>query len=139
MKRSCTTKVCSPHGVILVEACASIMLIGLVLAMVSLLLTRYASSTDYFLNYRRAQLAATSCVERMRAGILEVADDEFTDDAGIACTIRVDDVDDKVDSSWQPLSLVHVTTSVMGKHGRVAHYGVRTYLQCPQKLGGTDQ
>ena len=53
----------------LTEAIVSLALIGMLLSAVSLLLTRHARATDYLLNYRRAQLAAESCVERMRAGV----------------------------------------------------------------------
>ncbi len=121
------------RGVILTEACVSIMLIGLVLAMVSLLLTRYARSTDYFLNYRRAQLAAESCVERMRAGVLDVADATLTDEADVIYEIRVTDGD----GAWRPLKHVIVTASVVGKHSRSAHYRISTYLgSAPVPQGG---
>ena len=109
----------------LTEACVSIMLVGLVLTMVSLLLTRYAQATDYFLNYRRAQLAAESCVERMRAGLIESTDDTFTDEAGVTYEIRVA----KADPAWQPLRCTSVTAGVVGKHSRRAHYQISTYLE----------
>ncbi|MEK7755861.1 MAG: hypothetical protein AAB385_01465 [Planctomycetota bacterium] len=111
-------------GVILTEACVSIMLVGLVLTMVSLMLTRHAQSTDYFLNYRRAQLAADSCVERMRAGVLEVADAAFIDGAGVAYEIRVADAN----GPWEPLQRVSATASIVGSHGRIARYQLNTYL-----------
>ncbi len=101
------------------------MLVGLVLTMVSLLMTRYARSTDYWLNYRRAQLAAESCVERMRAGVLEVADATFTVSDGVTYSIRVTNVD----GSWRPLKRISVTASVIGKHNRSAHYQINTYLE----------
>ncbi|MEK7730585.1 MAG: hypothetical protein AAB363_01885 [Planctomycetota bacterium] len=111
-------------GVILTEACVSIMLVGLVLTMVSLMLTRHAQSTDYFLNYRRAQLAAESCVERMRAGVLEVADAAFIDGAGVAYEIRVADAN----GPWEPLQRVSATASIVGSHGRIARYQLNTYV-----------
>jgi hypothetical protein len=108
------------RAVILTEACVSIMLVGLVLGMVSLLLTRYARSTDYFLNYRRAQLAAQSCVERLRAGAVEVTDATFTDDAGVTYQIQVSDAE----GVWEPLKRVTVTAEVTGKHSRLARYQI---------------
>ncbi|MHC4696769.1 MAG: hypothetical protein ACYTFA_08515 [Planctomycetota bacterium] len=115
----------SRRGVILTEAIVSIALVGLVLTMVSLLLTRYARSTDYFLNYRRAQLAAESCVERMRAGVLDVADATLTDEAGVSYEIRVTDAE----GEWRPLKHVIVTASVVGKHSRTVRYRISTYLR----------
>ena len=103
----------------------SIMLAGLVLAMVSLLLTRYARSTDYYINYRRVQLAAESCVERMRAGTLEIADATFSDEAMVNYEIGVSDAS----SAWQPLKHVTVTVGVVGKHNRPARYQIVTYLE----------
>ena len=111
-------------GIILTEACVSIMLVGLVLTMVSLMLTQHARSTDYFLNYRRAQLAAESCVERMRAGVIEVADAAFIDEAGVAYEIRVADAN----GPWEPLQRVSATASIVGSHGRIARYQLNTYL-----------
>lgn len=112
-------------GVLLTEACVSIMLAGLVLAMVSLLLTRYARSTDYYLNYRRVQLAAESCVERMRAGTLEVADATFSDEAEVTYEVKVSDAG----GAWHPLKHVTVTASVLGKHNRRARYQIHAYLE----------
>ena len=114
----------SGRAVVLLEACVSIMLVGMILGMVSLLLIRYARSTDYFLNHRRAQLAAESCVERMRAGVLDVGDATFTDDAGVTCNVQVS----AVEGEWAPLRRVRVTTGVMGKHSRWARYELTTYV-----------
>ena len=50
------------RAIVLLEATVSIMLIGIVLGAVSVLMVRYSRSVDYFLNYRRAQLAAESCI-----------------------------------------------------------------------------
>lgn len=123
----------SRRGVMLTEACVSTMLLGLVLAMVSLLLIRYARSTDYFLNYRRAQLAAESCVERMRAGVLDVADATLTDEADVSYEIRVSDVA----GTWRPLKHVIVAASVVGKHNRSARYRISTYVRpAPVPRGG---
>ena len=123
----------SRRGVILTEACAAIMLVGLVLGMVSLLLTQYARATDYFLNYRRAQLAAESYVEQMRAGTLDVADASFTDEAGVTYEVRVTDAD----GDWRPLRQVHVIAGVIGKHSRIARYRISTYVQqLPAPQGG---
>ncbi len=119
-------------GVILTEACASIMLVGLVLTMVSLMLTRHARSTDYFLNYRRAQLAAESCVERMRAGVLEVADAAFIDEAGVAYEIRVADAN----GPWESLQRVSATASIVGSHGRIARYQLNTYVSPARSPAG---
>lgn len=123
------------RAVVLLEACVSIMLVGMVLGMVSLLLTRYARSTDYFLNHRRAQLAAESCVERMRAGVLDVENATFTDDAGVTYDVQVDAMEGK----WAPLRHVRVTTGVMGKHGRWARYQLATYVPCAAGQKGGDE
>ncbi len=112
------------RAVVLLEACVSIMLIGIVLGMVSLHLTHYARATDYYLNYQRAQLAAESCVERMRAGVLEVTDAAFTDEAGVGYEIRVDgDI-----KAWEPLRLVRITAVVVGKHSRQARYELTAFV-----------
>ena len=112
------------RGFILTEACVSLALIGLVLGVASLLLTQHARATEYFVNYRRAQLAAESCVERMRIGALEVVDGKFTDDTGILYEIRVTEAD----PAWQPLRRVHVLTIVGDKKVRPARYSLNTYL-----------
>ncbi|MFQ5589829.1 MAG: hypothetical protein ACE5HE_01575 [Phycisphaerae bacterium] len=117
------------RGVVLAEACVSIMLVGLVLGMVSLMLTRYARSLDYFVNYRRAQLAAESCVERMRAGAIPAADATLTDEVGLTYEIRVANEE----GSWQPLKRVDVTASVPGKYSRIARYRICTYI-APQSI-----
>lgn len=125
----------SRRAILLTEACVSIMLVGIVLAAVSLLLTQYARSTDYFLNYRRAQLAAESCVERLRAGVLQLEDATFTDAAGVNCRIRVSEAE----GTWAPLRRVRVTTTVMGKHGRSARYEITTYVAGTALLEGGDR
>ena len=123
---------CVPRAVILTEACASLALVGLVLAVVSLLLVQHARTTNYFLNYRRAQLAAESCVERMRAKVLDIANADFTDEAGVAYEIRVAEADEP----WRPLVCVHVTASIVG-HGRhAARYSLSTYLEPGRPLTG---
>lgn len=123
------------RAVVLLEACVSIMLVGMVLGMVSLLLTRYARSTDYFLNHRRAQLAAESCVERMRAGVLDVEDATFTDDAGVTYDVQVS----TVEGEWAPLRHVRVTTGVMGKHSRWTRYELATYVAPAAVQKGADE
>jgi hypothetical protein len=122
----------SRRGVILTEAVASLALVGLTLAMVSVLLTQHARATDYFLNYRRAQLAAESCVERMRVGVLEATNAVFRDEAGVTCRIRIDEADD----NWKPLVRVEVTTEIAGRGGRTARYSVATYLAPPSTATG---
>lgn len=116
---------CCPRAVILTEACASLALVGLVLVVVSLLLVQHARATDYFLNYRRVQLAAESSVERMRVRTLGIANADFTDEAGIAHRIRVAETDE----AWRPLVCVRVTATVVGKGGRVARYTLSAYLE----------
>lgn len=115
------------RGVVLLEACVSIILVGLVLGVVSLSLTRYARATDYFLNYRRAQLAAEACVERMRTGALELADAVFTDDAGLSCVIQVE----KAEGDWTPLKRVRIKTEVTGRHGCKSGYELATFVSAP--------
>ena len=115
---------CASRGFILTEACVSLALVGLVLGLASLLLTQHARATDYFMDYRRAQLAAESCVERMRVGDIEVTDLNFTDEAGIAYEIRVTEAD----AAWQPLR--HVTVSVLAGKEKAcpARYSLNTYV-----------
>ena len=112
------------RGFILTEACVSLALVGLVLGVASLLLTQHSRATEYFLNQRRAQLAAESCVEKMRLGVLEVMDMSFTDDAGITYEIRVTEAD----AAWQPLRRVNVLAIVGEKKGRTARYSLNAYL-----------
>lgn len=111
-------------AVILLEATVSIMLIGMVLGAVSLLMVRYSQSVDYFLNYRRAQMAAESCIERMRAGELPVEAAIMTDPGGARCEITVDDGADR----WKGLYCVRVTARVTCKHGRIASFRLVTYV-----------
>ena len=125
----------SRRAVVLLEACVSIMLVGMILGMVSLLLTRYASSTDYFLNHRRAQLAAESCVERMRAGVLDVENATFTDDSGVTYDVQVSDAG----GEWAPLRHIRVTTGVMGKHSRWTRYELATYVAPAAEQKGGDE
>ncbi len=112
------------RGVLLTEACVSLVLVGLVLSMVSLLLTQHARMTDYYLNYRRVQLAAESCVERMRAGVIPVADAQFTDATGVNFEIHVADAPE----AWRPLSRVSAVATVTGKNGAEARYQLQTYV-----------
>ena len=116
---------CCLRAVILTEACASLALVGLVLVMVSLLLVQHARATDYFLNYRRVQLAAESSVERMRVNAMDIENADFTDEAGVAHQIRVLETDEV----WKPLVCVRVTASVVGHNGRVARYALSAYLE----------
>jgi len=123
------------RGIMLTEACVGLALIGVLLGAVSLLLSRHARATDYFLNYRRAELAAQSCVERMRAGVIPVVDGTWTDDTGISCEIRTS----TADPAWRPLTRVEVTARVVGKYGRVAHYRLAAYVRPSQASGGGDR
>jgi Tfp pilus assembly protein PilV len=116
----------------LTEACVSLVLVGMVLSAVSLLLTRHARATDYFLNYRRSQLAAESCVERMRAGTMAVAEGAFTDEAGVSFEIHTS----TADQAWQPLIRVEVTARIVGKHGRTAHYRINAYMPLSRPAEG---
>lgn len=129
-----STRLPRTRGVMLTEACVSLALIGILLGAVSLLLTRHARATDYFLNYRRSQLAAESCVERMRAGLLPAADGAFTDDAGVSYEIHTSEADE----AWQPMMRIDVTARIVGKHGRVARYQIKTYLAAPKSGEGGD-
>jgi Tfp pilus assembly protein PilX len=115
------------QGFILTEACVSMVLIGLVLGVASLLLTQHARATQYFLDYRRAQLAAESCVERLRTGVLEMVESNFTDEAGIAYEIRVMDAN----SVWRPLRRVIVSAAVNEHKTRPARYAIHSYLASP--------
>lgn len=128
----CMHKNFRTRGMLLMEACVSLALVGMVLAAVSLMLARYATATDYFLNYRRAQLAAESCVERMRAGLVDVADGAFVDEADVSYEIRVTEAED----SWRPLQRVEVTARIVGKHGRLAHYRIATHMTAPRVARG---
>lgn len=120
------------RGFVLTEACVSMALVGLVLGVASLLLTQHARATEYFLNYRRAQLAAESCVERMRLGLIDVADGQFTDDAGVRHEIRVMDADE----AWQPLRRVEVVAFAEEENASTARYLLQTYLAPPTPSGG---
>ncbi|MBI1826349.1 MAG: hypothetical protein HY287_15490 [Planctomycetes bacterium] len=119
------------RGIILTDTCISLALIGLVLGMASLLLTRHAVATDYFVNYRRAQLAAESCVERMRFGMVAIENARIVDDAGIAFEIQIVDAEE----SWRPLLRVNVTATAIGKHGRAARYSLGAYIAPLQRSG----
>ncbi len=118
----------------LTEACVSLALVGMVLAAVSLMLARYAGATDYLLNYRRAQLAAESCVERMRAGLVEVTDGAFVDEADVSYEIRVTEAE----GSWRPLQRVEVTARIVGKHSRLAQYRIATLMTAPRVSRGDE-
>ncbi|MCH8149114.1 MAG: hypothetical protein IH987_14215 [Planctomycetes bacterium] len=118
------------RAVVMLEATVSIMLIGTVLGAVSLLMVRYSQSVDYFLNYRRVQLAAESCIERLRAGELPLADAIMNDPGGVQCEITMDDGTD----IWKGLHRVQVTARVTGKHGRVASFRLVTYVSA-QRAG----
>ena len=120
------------RGVMLTEACVGLALVGMVLTAVSLMLTRYARGADYLLNYRRAQLAAESCIERMRAGLVDVADGAFVDEADVAYLIRVTPAED----SWRPLQRVELTARIIGKHGRIAQYRISTHVAAPGESRG---
>lgn len=113
------------RGIVLTEACVSLALVGLVLAVVSLLLTQHSRTSDYFLNYRRAQLAAESCVERMRMGVLEIAEAKFVDEAGVSFEVQIAEADE----AWRPLQRVSVKASIVGRNGRSVRCSLSTYLE----------
>ena len=66
----------------------------------------------------------------MRAGELPVAAVIMNDPGGVRCEITVDDGAD----SWKGLQRVRVTARATGKHGRVASFGLVTYVS-PQVAG----
>ena len=113
----------------LAEACVALALVGVVLGVVSLMMARYGRAADYYLNYRRVQLAAESQMEMLRAGARPVEDADFTGDAGISYQIRVTDAED----AWKPLRHVSVTATVTAKHGRE----VRCEVEAHVAPGGT--
>jgi hypothetical protein len=102
------------------------MLIALVLSLLAAFLIRYTQSSDYFVNYRRAQLGAESCVEEIRAGIRELRDTEIPDANGMSLRVRVLE---EPAPTWQPLIAAEITASISGKHGKVAHYTITTHFQ----------
>lgn len=117
---------------LLTETCVGLALVGLILGVASLLLTQHARANDYFLNMRRAQLAAESCLERMRVGALLAVDAEYKDDAGIAYEIRVTDLEPQ----WRPLRHVRVTVSIEGRSAGTARYTVAAYLMPTEPPAG---
>ncbi len=112
------------RGIIFAEVCVSLALVGLILVMVSLLVTRYSRATDYYMNYRRVQLGVESQVERMRAGLLSVHTGPFTDKSGISYEFHVEDAP----SQWAPLKSVVVIGRVTGKHSRQIRFELRTFV-----------
>jgi len=109
---------------VLTEAIGSLALLGLLLGLTSLVLTRYARATDYFLNARRAQWAAEAHVERLRSGALPLRDATAVDENGVECTIQVTDAP----AAWAPLRQVRVLAVVTGKHGRQARCELTTFV-----------
>ena len=134
----------SARAVLVTEAVLSLALIGLVLTASSLLVTGYARSTDHLLNCRRVQLAAEAAAERLRVtgtcrpaldrrpALLPLCDDSFTDDAGISYRVQLL----PAEAPWEPLTLVSITATVTGKHGRVARSELRTYIHGVQAEPG---
>jgi hypothetical protein len=123
------------NGFILTEACVSIALVGLVLGVASVLLTQHARATEYFVDYRRAQLAVESCVDQMRIGAIGMVDSNFTDDAGITYEIRVSDGEE----AWQPLRRVTVLAVVDKHKAHPARYSLNSYLAAPIPSRGNGQ
>lgn len=120
------------RGFVLVEAGAALGLVGLLLGIASLLLAEHARTMDYFLDYRRAQLAAESCLERMRVGDIRIADSDFTDATGVDYQIRVG----KNDALWEPLLQVQVRAVVGAHKVRPAQYAVSAFLDPGQRSPG---
>ena len=112
------------QGFILTEACVALALIGLVLGAAALLLIQHSRATEHFINRRRAQLAAESCIERMRAGEMKAVDADFTDENNIAYEVRVIEAE----SEWKPLSRVSVAATITSGKGRVARYTISAYV-----------
>ncbi len=122
------------RGFVLTETCASLALVGLILGVVSLLLSQHGRASDHFLVYRRVQLAAESCVEQMRAGALDSASTNFVDENGVAFDIHVVQPDDQ----WQPLLFVTVTASSTDRGGRTVKYALNAYVSPTPSSKGID-
>ena len=122
------------RGFVLTEACVSLALVGMVLGMASLMLSQHGRATEYFLNYRRAQLAAASWVERMRIASFDFVDTGFCDLEGLQYQVRVEEAPD----DWKPLRLVDVRVLVEGRRARSAQYSLRTYLAVPNASRGNN-
>ncbi len=114
----------SRRGAVLAETCMSLLLVGMLLAMVSVLTIRYARAADYFLCHRRAQLAAESIIDEMRAGEVALEDADVTGELGVDYVIRVT----QADEAWAPLRHVTVVATVRGEHSRVARCEVKAYV-----------
>ena len=112
------------RGFILTEACVALALIGLVLTAATLLLIQHSRATEHFTNHRRAQLAAESCLERMRSGRMKAVDADFTDENQIAYTVRVAEAE----SEWKPLRRVSVAATITSGKGQAARYTVSAYV-----------
>jgi len=119
-----TTSKTYPHAFMMVEASVAIVLMGVLLAMVSRFSAGYNRATDYYLNYRRVELAAESQVERMRAFLLPVKTTTFTDEAGISYQIEIEDAP----AQWAPLKRVTVTAQAIGKNSRRIRFKIHAFV-----------
>lgn len=111
-------------GFILTEAVTALTLIGLVLGAATLLLVEHSRATEHVINHRRAQLAAESCLDWVRAGGIKAVDADFSDENNIRYQVRVTEAE----SEWKPLRRVSVAATIASSKGRVARYTIRAYV-----------
>jgi type II secretory pathway pseudopilin PulG len=119
-------------GFVLTEAVVSIALLAVLMTMVSLLMVGYQRAADAMLNTRRAQWAAETQLERIRAGLDPVANRSFDSMDGVSFNVGVSDGE----GDWRGLRRVAVTASVTGKHGHIVKHTIRAYLPPPAANSG---
>lgn len=110
------------RGFITLEVLASLALTGILLGVATKLVLTYNRANDHYLARQRAQLAAESYVEYVRAGLAPPQDTDC---------VRYEATQSPGAGDWKGLTRISVTAFVKTRHGpapRAARYTAVTYL-----------
>lgn len=107
-------------GFVATEVVAAAVLTGILLAALAWSVVTYDRTGDYLMSRHRAQLAAESCLERLRAGLPPPNDAD-------AVQYRVGRQPGQ--GPWTGLTKVTVTATVSARHQRTACFTLTAYLQ----------
>ena len=108
---------CRP-GFLLLEASAALALTGLLIGVVVAVTVAFDRAGDYYTAHHRAQLAAESYLESLRAGVPPADTDE----------VRYQITRRPGQGPWRGQIRLTITATVTARHGREVSFAVNTYL-----------
>jgi hypothetical protein len=102
------------------DVVAALVIIGILLAALAWLVVSYDKAGDCMMARYRAQLAAETCLERLRAGLPPPKDAD-----GMQYTVERQ----PGQGPWAGLTRVTVATTVNARHQRTARFTLTAYLR----------